>query len=186
MKNEILLKSISLNNTANSNYKPYQDFDIEKEIYSMNGEGKFHKGLKSASRFLNTHPLSVQILFEKAFSSYKLGQNDSADYYLYQEHRIYQAMRFSGDGKTPETPMFALGSIDGQGYIYKYIGANIGTMGSGRDKYGNFLDILEATFDDGKSMNLYFIIQHATDKMFDGRSIGEQLNSKIKMNKTAF
>lgn len=39
-------------------------------------------------------------------------------------------------------------------------------MGSGRDKNGNFLDMLEAIYKDSTSEKLYFIIQHATNKMF--------------------
>ena len=81
-------------------------------------------------------------------------------------------MNFSGDGKTAETATFALGPADGQDFIYKFVGsriggAKIGTMGSGRDDSGNFLDILEVVLKDGTSpYKLYFIIQHATDKMF--------------------
>ncbi len=73
-------------------------------------------------------------------------------------------MDFSGDGK--EQPIFALGPGDGQNYIQKYLGAKIGTMGSGSDKNGYFIDILEAEYKNGTSESLHFIIQHATDKMF--------------------
>jgi hypothetical protein len=92
-------------------------------------------------------------------------------------------MYFSGDGTTIETPAFALGPADGQDFIYKVVDADIGTMGSGRDKNGNFIDILEAKFENGKRMNLYFIIQHATDKMFDGKSIEEELKEQDKKKK---
>jgi hypothetical protein len=56
-------------------------------------------------------------------------------------------------------------------------------MGSGRDKNDNFIDILEAKFEDGKKMNLYFIIQHATDKMFAGKSMEEELKKQDKKTK---
>lgn len=153
--------------TAKPEYKPYQDLDAERAIYNLNGENKYEEGLDSANKFLKTHPLSVKTLFEKSYSFYKLEQKDSAQYYLYQGRRIFKAMYFSGDGKTTENPTFALGPADGQDFIRKFMGANIGIMGSGRDKSGNFLDILEAKFEDGRTMNLYFIIQHATAKMFD-------------------
>lgn len=182
-----LLKRFAMNDTSLTDYevlalligftdkkefKPYQDITIEKEIFSLNGNGKFKEALDSANVFLKTHPLSVKVLFEKGYSFYKLGQNDSADYYAYKGKRIFRAMYFSGKGKSPETPTFALGPADGQDYIYKFVGsaiggAKIGTMGSGRDNDGNFLDILQVVPESGSpSFTLYFIIQHATDKMF--------------------
>src|SRR5205085_1440053 len=93
-------------------------------------------------------------------------------FYVFKGRRIFEAMNFSGDGKTTETPTFSLGPADGQDFIRKFVssrigGAKIGTMGSGRDKNGNFLDILQVVPKDGSNpYNLYFIIQHATDKMF--------------------
>lgn len=161
-------------------YKPYQDLDIERAIFKLNGEGKFQEGLDSANKFLNNHPLSVKTLFEKSYAFHKLAQEDSAQYYLYQGRRIFSAMYFSGDGRTPETPSFALGPADGQDYIRKFAGAKIGIMGSGRDKSDNFLDILEAKFEGGQTIKLYFIIQHATAKMFDGKSLEEELNEQKK------
>ena len=50
-------------------------------------------------------------------------------------------------------------------------------MGSGFDKNGNFIDILEAKAKSGESFNMYFIIQHAAAKMFLGRSPEEVLKS---------
>lgn len=166
--------------TDKPEYKPYQDLDTERGIYKLNGEKKYQEGLDLANKFLKTHPLSVKALYEKSYSFHKLEQKDSSQYYLYQGQRIFYAMYFSGDGKTKETPTFALGPADGQDYIYKFYGADIGTMGSGRDESGNFLDILEAKLKDGKTMNLYFIIQHATDKMFGGKSIEEELKEQKK------
>jgi len=168
--------------TDKPEYKPYQDLDTEREVYKLNGEKKYQEGLDSANKFLKTHPLSVKTLFEKSYSFHKLEQEDSAQYYLYQGRRIFKAMYFSGDGKTTENPSFALGPADGQDYIRKFVGAKIGVMGSGRDRSGNFLDILEAKFDDGQAMKLYFIIQHATSKMFDGKSIEDELNEQKKKN----
>src|SRR5687768_16504702 len=88
--------------TDKPEYKPYQDMDIEREIYKLNGEKKYQEGLVSASKFLMTHPLSVKTLFEKAYSFHKLEQKDSAQFYLYQGQRVFEAMYFSGNGKTKE------------------------------------------------------------------------------------
>jgi len=166
--------------TDKPEYKPYRDLDIEREIYKLNGDKKYKAGLELGKKFIKTHPLSVKTLFEISFSFHKLNKEDSAQYYIYQGQRIFKAMYFSGDGKSKETATFALGPADGQDYILKFVGADIGTMGSGRDKDGNFLDILEAKFEDGNKMNLYFIIQHATRKMFGGKSIEEELKEQKK------
>jgi len=170
--------------TDRAEYKPYDDLTTEREIYKLNGEKKYQEGLDFANKFLKTHPLSAKALFEKSYSFYKLEQNDSAQFYMYKRSRIFKAMYFSGNGKSQETPTFALGPADGQDYIYKFVAAKIGTMGSGSDKNGNFLDILEVLPKDGSSSyNLYFIIQHATDKMFGGKSIEEELNGQKKKKK---
>lgn len=152
--------------TDKEDYKPYADLETEREIYNLNGDGKFEKALAKADSFLSTHPLSVKTLFEKSYAFHELNNQDSAAAYIIRGRRIFRAMHFSGDGKTTDTPIFALGPADGQDYIYKFVGATIGTMGSGRDKSGNFLDMLEAEYKDGKTVTFYFMIQHATEKMF--------------------
>lgn len=158
--------------TDKKEYKPYSDLDTERKIFDLNGDGKYKEALDSATVFLKTHPLSVKALFEKSYSFHKLGAVDSARYYAYKGRRIFDAMFFSGNGTTIETPTFALGPADGQDFIYKYVGADIGMMASGSDEHGNFIDILEAEFDSGKMMTLYFVIQHATSKMFEGKNTG--------------
>ena len=140
--------------TDKPQYRPYQDLDIERDIYKLNGDKKYKAGLEKGKKFIETHPLSVKTLFEISFSFHKLNKEDSAQYYLYQGQRIFKAMNFSGDGKTKETPTFSLGPTDGQDYINKFVGGDIGTMRSGRDKNGNFLDILEVKFEDGNK--IYF------------------------------
>ena len=174
--------------TAKKEYKPYQDLTTERKIFDYNGDGKFQEALDSANIFLKTHPVSVKVLFEKAYAFHKLDQEDSAAFYYYKGRRIFKAMNFSGDGKSTETPSFALGPADGQDYIHKFIGgkiggANIGVMGSGTDRNGNFLDILEVVPRDGSaSYKPYFIIQHATNKMFSEDDL-KIFDNKDKKNK---
>ncbi len=169
--------------TDKPDYKPYEDLSEERDIYQLNGEGKYREGLDKANEFLSTHPLSVKVLMEKSYSFYKLEQQDSAQYYMDQAGRIFEAMYFSGDGKSRETPTFALGPADGQDYIRKFIGEDIGMMGSGRDSNGNFLDMLELKFKDGETVMLYFIIQHATNKMFAGTGMEKKLQEQKKTKK---
>jgi hypothetical protein len=169
--------------TDKPEFKPYQDLDTEREIYGINGDGKFKEGLDKASTFLRTHPFSVKVLFEKAYSFHKLGQEDSAAFYAYKGQKIFSAMWFSGNGKTKATPTFALGPADGQDYIHKFVGADIGIMGSDKDANGNYLDMLEAKFEDGTTVTLYFIIQHATDKLFSGEDMKKMEDALQKMEK---
>ena len=122
--------------------------------------------------FLVNVPVSQQALIEKSYSYHKLGHADSAQYYMWQFRRIMKAMAQSGDGLTPETAFFSLGPADGQNFIIKYLSSDIGSMGSGSDKYGNSVDILETTWKDKesgeqKSRVLYFQIEHASKTMFE-------------------
>lgn len=169
--------------TDKPEYKPYNYLSKEREIYKLNGEGKFQEALDSANVFLQKHPVSQQAIIEKSYSYYKLDNKDSADFYRYQFRRIMQAMDFSGDGK--DNPIFALGPADGQNYIQKYLAAKVGLMGSGRDKNGNFLGMLEAIYKDSTSEKLYFIIQHATNKMFSEEELKmfDRKDKKKKKNK---
>lgn len=149
--------------TAKPQYKPYDDVTTERAIYDLNAQGKYDDALKKANVFLKTHPLSVGALFEKSYALYKKQDPDSAGYFAYRCTRIFQAMRFSGDGKSAETPCFALGPADGQDYIRQYIKGKLGTMGSGKDANGYFLDILEVKPKDGSTpYKLYFMIEHAS------------------------
>ena len=168
--------------TDKPEFKPYADLDKEREIYKLNGEGKFQEAIDSASKFLEKHPVNQQAIIEISYSYHKLENKDSSDLYMYQFRRIMKAMDFSGDGK--KIPIFALGPADGQNYIRKYLSAKTGSMGSGSDKNGNFLDILEAKYKDGFSESLNFIIQHATDKMFteDEMKILDDKGKKKKKN----
>ncbi|MGX7666691.1 DUF4919 domain-containing protein [Flavobacterium pedocola] len=153
--------------TNKSEYKPYKDIHKEREIYDLNDENNYQKALDEGLKFIKSHPFSVKTLFEIAYSYHKLGDEGKAEHYAYKGYRIFEAMYYSGNGTTPETPTFALGPADGQDFIRKFVKAKIGTMGSGRDKNNNFLDILEAKLSDKQTITLYFIIQHATSKMFD-------------------
>ena len=160
-------------------YKPYNILETERLIYSLNDEGKFKEAHDTASLLLKTYPLSFQALKEMSYACEKLGLPDSANLYLNHVARIMRGMMYSGSGKTPETAMFALGPADGQ-HLLLGAGAGLGIMGSGSDKDGNFLDILQAILPDGTKVNVYFNIQHATLKMFDGKSVHEYLQDQQK------
>lgn len=153
--------------TEKPEYKPYKDLNVEREIYDLNEKQLYQKALDRGLKFLKTHPLNLKTLFEASYACEKLNRKDSADLYTRKAWRILDAMYFSGVGKAGKVPMFALGPDDGQEFIYKFFHAGIGTMGSGKDENGNFLDILEVKFKNGKTLSVSFIIQHATKKMIE-------------------
>lgn len=159
-------------------YKPYDVLETERLIFKLNEENKFKQAYDTATVLLKTYPLSYQALYEKAYASDKLGFKDSASYYLDLVAKIMSAMIYTGDGRSIETAMFSLGPADGQ-HLLRGVGVGIGAMGSGRDKDGNFLDMLEAVTENGK-MQMYFNIQHAVAKMFGGKSATEMLKEQAE------
>lgn len=175
-RHEIL--SLLIGFTDKPEYKPYNVLETERLIYKLNYEGKFKEAYDTANRLLKVYPLSYEGLKEYSYTLSKLGKDDSAHYYLDLVAKIMGAMLYSGNGRTPETAIFALGPTDGQHFI-KGAGWGIKTMGSGKDPDGNFLDMLLAT-KNGKDTQMYFNIQHAALKMFDGRSAEEMIKEVKK------
>ena len=107
--------------TDKPEYKPYQDITTEREIYNLNGEDKFQEALDKGIKFIETHPLSVKVLFEIAYAYHKLGKEDNVKKYTYKGKRIFEAMYFSGNGTSMDTPAFALGPADGQDLFIKLL-----------------------------------------------------------------
>ena len=89
---------------------------------------------------------------------------------MWKHARIMIAMARTGDGRSLETAIFSLGPADGQDFIHRYLQGHVGTMGSGSDRNGDFVDILDYTPGDSpegtKPVPMYFQIQHAVDRMF--------------------
>jgi hypothetical protein len=163
--------------TGQPNYFPYEYIRIEREMYRLNDEKDFKQVIAMSDTFLATHPISQYALIERAYAFYKLGEKDSSNNCKFKFDLIMNAMASSGDGLTKETAVFAVSPIDGQNFIRKFLQMKIGTMGSGHDKNGNFLDILEVlTTIEGKEMgtNLYFQVEPAA------KTLRSQLGLKKK------
>lgn len=173
--------------TGQANYLPYEYIDIERQIYQLNDEKKFEAALIVCDTFLLTHPASQQAFIEKAYAFHKVGKEDSAKQYMRKFDRIMEAMASTGDGLTAETAVFAVSPIDGQNFITKFLSYDIGSMGSGSDKNGNFVDILEAIIKkkDGKEdkVKLYFQIQHASQTMLNMFNLEDKTTKRRKKNK---
>lgn len=161
--NEVLALLIGF--TAKPEYKPYEDLQEEKSIYNLNAEGKYEEARIKADEFIKTHPLSIKVIFERSFAYYKARMEDSAKIFSSQGKKIFNAMNYSGSGKTIQSPIFALGLEDGQEYIYKFLGSGIGLKGSLKDENANTVDFLEVASKVKEPYNLYFIVQHATNKL---------------------
>ncbi len=170
--------------TDNECFKPYDYIDTERRIYQLNDDGKYNEAKAVCDSFLVKVPVSQSALIEKSYAFHKLNLSDSADYYFWRNMKIMYAMFHSGDGLTPETAFFSLGPSDGQNFIKKFLRCKIGTMGSIRDKYGNFIDVLELVYHDENTDEetrklLYFQIEHAAKRMFsddDIKIINEIIN----------
>jgi hypothetical protein len=182
-----LLKRFNANDTTLTNYEvlalligftdskhfdPYgDDLATSRQIYKLNDEGHYKKALSKCRSFLKNHPVNQQALIECSFAYYKLGNLEMSERYAWRFRKIMEAMAATGDGRTAQTAIFSLGPTDGQNFIVKHLRSKIGSMSSGRDTNGNFIDILQrvpksATADDDQSYNMYFQIQHAVSKMF--------------------
>lgn len=150
--------------TASKEYKPYETIKQEREILDLISDKKYEQAIIECDKLLKTNPVNFTALIEKGFAYMKLKKSD-ASIHKGRTMKIIHSIMWSGDG-TIDRPYFVLSPIDGQTLIIYILGGSIGTMGSGSDKNGYFLDILEMKKDD-KTVKKYFIIQHATDKMFD-------------------
>ena len=149
--------------TKDAHYLPYEDTDISGRIFRLNATKEFHSALALADSFLASNPVDQGALIEKAYALHKLGKDTDANRFLFQFRAIMKAMKYSGDGRSAEGAIFALGPVDGQNFILKGLGAQLGSMGSGYDKDHHFLDILEAISKDGEDTTTYFFnIDHAT------------------------
>jgi hypothetical protein len=154
--------------TESPYYQPFEDMETEKEIFSLNEERKYTEALVKARDYLQTHPLSLCVLKEASFCYHMQKNEDSATYYMEQVDKIMNAMIYSGSGKKPETPIFSLGLADGESFL-----PNAGMKVLNRDtdwnRNNHFIEIIDAAQSLYEHTNYYFIIQHAKEKIDDGR-----------------
>lgn len=153
--------------TENKYYKPYKDLDFGRNLYKLNDEQNFDQVIKEGTSFIETHPFDLKTLFELSYAYHKKGNEILAKEFLKKTRMIFNAMVFSGDALSIENPIFALNPSDGQDFIRKGLEQKIGKMGSGKDKDGYFIEMLEMKGENESGVTLYFIIPHATKKMFE-------------------
>lgn len=157
--------------TAKSEFRPYSYFRKERDAYSLVEGKEYQQGLVLADSLLSHIPVSQQAIISKAAALHYLGRTEESSLQIWKFDKIMRAMAWSGDGATPETAFFALGPADGQNFIEFFLGQSIGTMGSGSDRHGNFVDILEMVYvDEGgeqRAVSVYFQIEHASKTILE-------------------
>lgn len=155
---------LMIGETQQAHYYPYDLVLVEHEIMEMANKGDYEGTLKKCDSLLKIHPLNLTALVHKAYLEDKLGSL-TKDASKFKFVIVLDAIFGTGDG-TVESPLFVIGPGDGQLLIRYVFGANLGTMGSGSDSHGNFLDILEIIKEGQEPANMYFIIEHAVKRMF--------------------
>lgn len=162
---------LMIGETQQSHYYPYDLIFVEHEIMDLANKGDYESTLKKCDSLLAIHPANLTALIHKAFLEDKLGSLTAAESKL-KFLIMLDAIMASGDG-TKNAPIMVIGPADGQLLIRYVFGAGIGTMGSGSDEYGNFLDILEIVKEGEEPTNMYFVIEHAVKRMFKEDTLKE-------------
>lgn len=114
---------------------------------------------KYAKYYMNINPISLSLNYGLWKTYEKDNDKKNAEKFKQRFNLLVESILTTGDGSN-ENPYFVISPIDGQVIIRLYYGKEIGMMGSGADKYGNFVDILEMV-DGEHSKSLNFVIQHA-------------------------
>lgn len=149
--------------TEKEAYNPYGNIKIERTYLGSVYNDKTDTCILYGVPWIKRNPLNLSVNYALYKAYEKKGNLVEAEHFKTRYFLLIKSILFSGkDNK----PYFVLSPIDGQTLITEYWEGEVGNMGTGKDKNGYFLDLLEM-IKDGKSTNLSFHINHATDKMFD-------------------
>jgi len=169
--------------TENPSYKPMEDMEKEVEILDHNNADEFAKAIQKSKAYLQSHPLSLLVLRQMAIACVKISKvyekdmvfdsaiyfNGLHSYYRSLHEKIMEAMIFSGKGRTPEDPIFALGIADGE-YFIPNVGYGIEKKNTLWNKNDDFLEHIVAV-DNLTTKDFYFVIQHAKLKIDDDSEV---------------
>lgn len=153
--------------TDNENFKPYLDIlTVDKEIYELNEKEKYTEAIEYGNLVLSKNPFMIKVLRELSYAYLKTGNKEMSDKCLLRTGKIYNAMFSSSSttGVNIKEPIFSLGPKDGQYYIKYFMKCKLGKMGSGYDKNGYFIDMLDTTVEN-IPVTFYFNINHVTKTM---------------------
>lgn len=169
--NEVIAMLIGFTN--NQHYDPYENTDRERAIMASISDKEYERALIQCQEFLKTNPLNFTALMEEGFALRKLN-NDRNLFPSVKSKILTNAIVWSGTGSYNH-PYFVLSPIDGQTLIQYVFGKNIGTMGSGYDSNGYFLDILNMKTEK-ETITLHFNINHAIKNSILIQQIDKALN----------
>jgi hypothetical protein len=175
------LVALQIGYTDNPKYYPYQDINLEKEIWSLNENEEFNLAEKKLDTLLSNNPYNILGHREMSYVQSKLGNKERAHLHYKQFDLILASVMSSGDGTSYETSWFTLSPADGQLIIKLVFQRAICSIGTGSDHNGNFHDILGMKFEDSEDcIELFFNIEPATKRMFgkNGLNINE-LEDKV-------
>lgn len=185
--------------TKNPHFKPMDDMEKEIEIFDLNKQGEYREAIRKSIPYLQTHPLSLLVLREISFAYQQVSKKefqknlimdsavlyqDSAIYYMALNDKIMEAMIYSGKGKTPESAIFSLGLADGE-YFIPNVGFKIEKKDTDWNKNGDFMEIIKTIIADQSTVDYYFVIQHAKQKIDDDEAevIAEKEQKKTDSKK---
>jgi len=165
--------------TDKPDFKPLDDLLKEKEICNLVTNSNYAIAIQLAKKFLAKHPLNLMALQQITIAYNSLNMKDSANHYMKQHIKIMDAMIYSGSGKTPENPIYALNLADGE-YFTNNIGYDITKKETNWNKKGDFIEIIQATNQKLTNKVLYFVIQHAKAKVDNDKANSDAYNKKLK------
>ena len=151
--------------TKNDNYNPYGVIEEERLFIRDSRDTSYAETcIKFGTKALEFCPLDLAVNYALYKSHKYKGNLELSKQFQNRYNMLIKSILYSGDGE--KNPFFVLSPIDGQILIKEYWKNDIGMMGSGRDKKGNFLDMLGRIEDDGSETTLYFNCEHAVKLMF--------------------
>ncbi len=163
--------------TASKYYDAYGMIDMERsyQIADKFSSDTIHK---YSSEFLKIYPVNFSLNYG-LWKTYKKDKDKiNAAKYKKRFELIAESILSTGDGSN-EKPYFVISPIDGQVLIRLYYKNGIGTMGSGRDPYGNFIDILQMV-SKKESKPLSFVINHSMSRFRKQLKAAENKKSEAK------
>jgi hypothetical protein len=177
--------ALQIGYTDNPNYWPYQDVELEREIWDLNANKEFDKAKKLLDTLLTNNPFSILGHKEMNYIYRKLGNKELEDIYFKKFNMIVESVLSTGRGTSYESSWFTLSPADGQWIIKIALKQSICFTGSGYDENGNFHDILGiSNADTDECIKLYFNINPASKRILGKNSLSiEELVKNLEAEK---
>lgn len=170
--------SLLIGFTQQADYDPEKIKYAESKLYSLNANSEFEQATIIEDDLLEKYPLTSVGLIEKAYTCARLEQLEDMDKYGKRFRKIMQAMIFSGNGKDPESAIFALSINDARNFVKKVLKAQVGLSGFMKTEDGHYVVAIEAIFEkdteadieEGDDKNIY------VDRVFFNLTHAEAVN----------